>query len=84
MSQNQIAFLIAQPIQLCNVVSGLKIINVDSYCNAQTQKADQKSQVQPENGTLNTLANSDNNQVANISGSVIDRLIGFLLNQFGL
>lgn len=70
--------------ELCNVVSGLKTINVDSYCTTQTQQADQKSQVQSENGTLNTLDNSDNNQVASTSGSVIDRLIGFLLNQFGL
>ena len=70
--------------ELCNVVSGLKIINVDSYCNTQTLQSDQKGQVQPENGTLNTLANSNNNQDANTSGSIIDRLIRFLLNQFGL
>lgn len=65
--------------ELCNVVSGLKIINVDSYCNTPTQQADQKIQVQLENGT-----NSNDNQDANKSGSIIDRLIGFLLNQFGL
>ncbi|HKR73474.1 MAG TPA: hypothetical protein VJR94_05120, partial [Candidatus Nitrosocosmicus sp.] len=70
--------------ELCNVVSGLKIINVDSYCNTQTLQSDQKGQVQPENGIFNTLANSNNNQDANTSGSIIDRLFGFLLNQFGL
>lgn len=68
----------------CNVVSVLKIINVDSYCNTQTQQADQKSQVQLENGTPNTFANSNDNQNVNKPGSIIDRLIGFLLNQFGL
>lgn len=70
--------------ELCNVVSGLKIINGDSYCNTQTQQADQKSQVQVENGIRNTLANSNDNQDANKPGSIIDRLIGFLLSQFGL
>lgn len=70
--------------ELCNVVSGLKIIDGDSYCNTQTQQADQKSQVQVENGIRNTLANSNDNQDVNKPGSIIDRLIGFLLNQFGL
>ena len=71
--------------ELCNVVSGLKIINVDPYCNTSTQDSDQKSQNQTEMGTPNTSANSiNNNQDSNTSGSIIDRLIGFLLNQFGL
>jgi len=71
--------------ELCNVVSGLKIINVDSYCNTSTQDSDQKSQNQTGMGTPNTSANSiNNNQDSNTSGSIIDRLIGFLLNQIGL
>ncbi|WP_148687228.1 hypothetical protein [Candidatus Nitrosocosmicus hydrocola] len=71
--------------ELCNIVSGLKIINVDSYCNTSTQDLDQKSQNQTGTATPNTSANSNNNnQDPNISGSIIDRLIGFLLDQFGL
>lgn len=71
--------------ELCNVVSGLKIVNVDSYCNTSSQDSDQKSQNQTGTGTPNTSANSNNNnQDPNASGSIIDRLIGFLLNQFGL
>jgi len=71
--------------ELCNIVSGLKIINVDSYCNTSTQDSDQKSQNQTGTVTPNTSANSNNNiQDPNTPGSIIDRLIGFLLNQFGL
>ena len=64
-------------IELCNVVSGIKIINVDPYCGIQAQ---QSGLNQPGNNTASTLTNSNsNNPEANGSGSIIDRLFSFLI-----
>jgi hypothetical protein len=69
-------------IELCNVVSGIKIINVDPYCDIQ---AEQSGQNQSGNNTASTLTNSNNNNPeANSSGSITDRLFSFLFGQFGL
>lgn len=68
-------------IELCNVVSGIKVINVDPYCSTQAQ---QSGQNHSGDNTASTLTNSNNNPEANGSGSIIDRIFSFVFGQFGL
>ena len=69
-------------LELCNVVSGIKIINVDPYCGIQAQ---QSGQNQSGNNTASTLTNGNsNNPEANGSGYIIDKLFSFIFGQFGL
>lgn len=71
--------------ELCSIVTGLKIINVDPYCSPQTQQSGQNLSSNDSTGSLtNTNTNNDNNPEANKSGSIIDRLFAFLFGHFGI
>ncbi len=69
--------------QLCSTISGLNIINIDTFCNQQQQQTVNQSQLPNENSqTSNSqnvaTENGRSNMESPPSGSIIDRILGLL------
>lgn len=69
--------------QLCSTISGLNIINIDTFCNQQQQQTANQTQLPNENSqTSNSqnvaTENGPSNMESPPSGSIIDRILGLL------
>ena len=69
--------------QLCSTISGLNIINIDTFCNQQQQQTANQTQLPNENSqTSNSqnvaTENGQSNMESPPSGSIIDRILGLL------
>ena len=75
--------------QLCSVIGGLKIINVESICKQQQQQQQQTTNGTTQNQTMSQggVVNDNNNTNASNSGgssnSLIDKTMGMLKGYLG-
>ena len=60
--------------QLCSTISGLNIINIDTFCNQQQQQ----TASQTSNSQNVATENGQSNMESPPSGSIIDRILGLL------
>jgi hypothetical protein len=67
--------------ELCSIISGLNVININSYCNQ--QESIQNQSLNEKNETVNNQDRTETNQSSNenpASNSIIDRILGLLFS----